>query len=60
MELSVTIILSVLATVTAIATAISTVSETLPFIKKVSGNGVVHTVYHLFNKEKCIDIKEDI
>lgn len=59
MDLTVTIILSVLATITAVATTVTTVSETLPFIQKISGNGVVHTIYHILNKEKCVDIIEE-
>jgi hypothetical protein len=59
MDITVTIILSVLATITAVATTVTTVSETLPFIQKISGNGVVHTIYHILNKEKCVDIIEE-
>tara|TARA_R110000803_G_scaffold72685_2_gene136373 strand:- start:122 stop:325 length:204 start_codon:yes stop_codon:yes gene_type:complete len=47
--------LAVLGCITAITTLITTISEGLPFIKKISGNGVIHSIYHLINKEKLND-----
>tara|TARA_R110000787_G_scaffold38287_1_gene96623 strand:+ start:3177 stop:3386 length:210 start_codon:yes stop_codon:yes gene_type:complete len=47
------IVIAVLATTTAVAGAITAVSEILPFFKKISGNGIAHTIYHIFNREKC-------
>tara|TARA_R110002012_G_scaffold294410_1_gene490555 strand:- start:582 stop:785 length:204 start_codon:yes stop_codon:yes gene_type:complete len=52
------IVVAVLGCITAIATLGGAVSEALPFIKKISGNGMIHTIYHLFNKEKCDNIGE--
>tara|TARA_R110000764_G_scaffold231628_1_gene323350 strand:- start:1062 stop:1262 length:201 start_codon:yes stop_codon:yes gene_type:complete len=49
------IILPIIIAVTAVAGAVTAVSETLPFIKKISGNGILHTIYHLINPEKCIE-----
>ena len=49
------IILPIIIAVTAVAGAITAVSETLPFIKKISGNGILHTVYHLLHPEKCLE-----
>ena len=52
------IVVAVLGCVTAVATLGTAISEGLPFIKKISGNGMIHTIYHLFNKEKCDNIGE--
>ncbi len=43
-------VLGALATLAAILTA---VSEILPFCKRISGNGILHTIYHIFDKRKC-------
>tara|TARA_R110002124_G_scaffold242825_1_gene407963 strand:+ start:1152 stop:1352 length:201 start_codon:yes stop_codon:yes gene_type:complete len=54
--------LAVLGCVTAIATLLTATSEGLPFIKKISGNGILHTLYHLLNKKKlndCVNIDEN-
>ena len=47
------IVVAVLGIIAAVATATTALSETLPFIKRISGNGVIHTITHIFNKEKC-------
>tara|TARA_R110000765_G_scaffold369321_1_gene459533 strand:+ start:56 stop:259 length:204 start_codon:yes stop_codon:yes gene_type:complete len=52
------IILPIVIAVGAVAGAITALSETLPFIKKISGNGVLHTIYHLIKPEKCIEPSE--
>ena len=49
------IILPIIIAVTAVAGAVTAVSETLPFIKKISGNGILHTMWHLAYPEKCIE-----
>ena len=62
------IIVGVLSATSAICGLFITVSEALPFIKKYSGNGVAHSIYHLIVKpDKCSqlqneldDIKEEI
>jgi len=51
--------LAVLGCITAITTLITTISEGLPFIKKYSGNGVIHSIYHLINKEKLNDCRNN-
>lgn len=44
---------------TAVCGAIAGASEILPFVKKVSSNGILHSIYHLLSKkDKCN--KEDI
>lgn len=53
------IIIPILGAITACATAVAAASEILPFIKKLSGNGIAHTIYHLFHKEKCVPGAED-
>ena len=45
--------LAVLGCITAIATLLTAVSEGLPFIKKWSGNGILHGISHLIRPEKC-------
>ena len=52
------IILPIIIAVTAVAGAITALSETLPFIKKVSGNGIIHSIHHLINPEKCLEPSE--
>ena len=52
------IILPIIIAVTAVAGAVTAVSETLPFIKKLSGNGILHTVYHLIKPDECINGSE--
>tara|TARA_R110000744_G_scaffold345835_1_gene451267 strand:- start:356 stop:559 length:204 start_codon:yes stop_codon:yes gene_type:complete len=47
--------LAVLGCITAIATLLTATSEGLPFIKKISGNGILHTIYHVLNKKKLND-----
>jgi hypothetical protein len=54
------ILVPILGCVTAIATLGTVISEGLPFIKKISGNGMIHTIYHMFNKEKCNNIGESV
>jgi len=51
------IVVAVLGCVAGVCTAITAVSEVLPFVKRVSGNGVLHSITHLFNKEKCNQVK---
>lgn len=60
MTLTLEIVVAVLATTTAVAGAITAVSEALPFFKRISSNGILHSVYHLFNKEKCEKPIEDL
>tara|TARA_R110000787_G_scaffold28041_2_gene76828 strand:+ start:619 stop:819 length:201 start_codon:yes stop_codon:yes gene_type:complete len=48
------IIVGVLSATSAVCGLFITVSEALPFIKKYSGNGIVHSIYHLIKPEKCI------
>lgn len=39
---------------TALCGAIAGASEILPFVKKVSSNGIIHSIYHLLSKkDKC-------
>lgn len=57
---SLEIIIPILAAITACATAVAGASEVLPFIKKLSGNGIAHTIYHLFHKEKCVPSDESV
>jgi len=53
------IVVGVLATTTAVCGAIAGISELLPFFKKISSNGLIHSVYHLLSKkDKCK--KEDV
>ncbi len=33
-------------------------SETLPFIKKISANGILHGITHIFHKDRCISIED--
>ena len=47
--------LAALAAVAAVATAITALSETLPFLKKFSGNGVIHGIYHMIHPTKCTE-----
>ena len=47
--------LAVLAAVAAVATAVTALSETLPFLKKFSSNGILHGVYHLMHPNKCVE-----
>ena len=48
------IILPIVIAVGAIAGAVTALSETLPFIKKISGNGIIHSIHHLINPEECL------
>ncbi len=48
------ILVPILATITAICGMTTAISETLPFLKKLSGNGIIHSITHLFRPEKCI------
>ena len=53
------IVVGVLAATTAVCGAIAGISELLPFFKKISSNGIIHSVYHLLSKkDKCK--KEDV
>ena len=47
--------LAALAAIAAVATAVTALSETLPFLKKFSGNGVLHGIYHILNPTKCTE-----
>lgn len=47
--------LAVLGAITAVATLLTAVSEGLPFVKKWSGNGILHGISHLIKPEKCAD-----
>jgi hypothetical protein len=47
--------LAVLGAITACTTLMTTISEGLPFIKKYSGNGIIHGIYHLVHPDKCIE-----
>ena len=47
--------LAVLGAITAFTTLMTTISEGLPFIKKYSGNGIIHGIYHLIHPDKCIE-----
>jgi len=49
------IVIPVIAAITAIVGLITAISETLPFIKKYSGNGIIHSIYHCVHPEKCVD-----
>lgn len=51
--------LAILACITAVCGSITAISEALPFIKKYSGNGILHGIYHLFRPEKC-NAEQDI
>lgn len=49
------IIIPILGAITAIATLGTALSEGLPFIKKWSGNGIIHSIYHLIKKpDECV------
>ena len=49
------IIIPILGAITAIATLGTALSEGLPFIKKWSGNGIIHSIYHLIRKpDGCV------
>tara|TARA_R110000772_G_scaffold4432_5_gene15789 strand:- start:2303 stop:2506 length:204 start_codon:yes stop_codon:yes gene_type:complete len=52
------IILPVVIAVGAVAGAVTAVSEALPFFKKISGNGILHTIYHLIKPDECINGSE--
>ena len=55
------IIVGVLSATSAICGLFITVSEALPFIKKYSGNGVAHSIYHLIVKpDKCSQLKNEL
>ena len=45
--------LAILACITTICGTITAISEALPFIKKYSGNGIIHGIYHIINPSKC-------
>ena len=45
--------LAILGCITAVCGAITAISEALPFIKKYSGNGIIHGLYHLIHPSKC-------
>jgi hypothetical protein len=47
--------LAALGAIAAVATAITALSETLPFLKKFSGNGIIHGIYHIINPTKCVE-----
>lgn len=47
--------LAVLAAVAAVATAITALSETLPFLTRFSGNGLIHGLYHIIRPSKCVE-----
>lgn len=47
--------LAVLGAVSALAGLAVAVSEGLPFIKKWSGNGIIHGIVHLIKPEKCAE-----
>lgn len=47
--------LATLGAIAAVATAITALSETLPFLKKFSGNGIIHGIYHIFHPSKCVE-----
>ena len=47
--------LAALGAIAAVATAITALSETLPFLKNYSANGVLHAVYHLVHPNKCVE-----
>tara|TARA_R110000772_G_scaffold54770_4_gene125059 strand:+ start:455 stop:673 length:219 start_codon:yes stop_codon:yes gene_type:complete len=47
--------LAILGAITACTTLMTTISEGLPFIKKYSGNGIIHGIYHLIHPDKCIE-----
>ena len=47
--------LAILGAITACTTLMTTISEGLPFIKKYSGNGIIHGIYHLVHPDKCIE-----
>ena len=47
--------LAVLGAITAFTTLMTTISEGLPFIKKYSGNGIIHGIYHLMYPHKCVE-----
>jgi hypothetical protein len=47
--------LAALAAVAAVATAITALSETLPFLKNYSANGILHAAYHLVHPNKCVE-----
>ena len=46
--------LAVLGAITAVATLLTAISEGLPFIKRYSGNGILHGISHLIRPEKCV------
>jgi len=48
--------LAIVSCVAAVAGAITAVSEMLPFFKKISGNGLVHSVYHLIYKPEACEL----
>jgi len=52
------IIIPILACITAVAGSITAVSETLPFMKKYSANGLLHGIWHMIHPEKCINESE--
>jgi len=52
------IILPIIICVSAVAGAVTALSETLPFLKKVSGNGIIHTIYHLIKPDECLNGSE--
>ena len=55
------IIVGVLSATSAICGLFITVSEALPFIKKYSGNGVAHSIYHLIVKpDKCSQLQNEL
>ena len=47
--------LAILGAITACTTLMTTINEGLPFIKKYSGNGIIHGIYHLVHPDKCIE-----
>ena len=47
---------SVLGWTVAITGLLTAISEILPFIKRTSGNGIIHTIVHIITRDpKCKD-----
>ena len=55
MVCSLEFILPIIVCITAVAGATTAISESLPFLKRFSGNGIIHSIYHMIKPEKCID-----
>lgn len=52
------IAVAVLGCIAGTLSCVVALSETLPFIKKISANGILHGITHLFQKEKCISVED--